>query len=113
MTQALDCPGCNKRITIDDSIAENENIQLRSQVEQLKKDSLAIPRHMPSYQCPDGKCGIIHPNPKYEKRPKGKCSNCDQFSLEKEGTCPWCKERDSIEEVDKDDIEDLGIKLPG
>ena len=36
----------------------------------------------------------------------------DQFSLEKEGTCPWCKETDSIEEIDKEDLENLGIRLP-
>jgi len=45
-------------------------------------------------------------------RPKGKCSNCDQFSPTKEGKCSWCQEKDSIEEIDKDDLENLGIRLP-
>ena len=112
MTQAVACPNCSQQIGIDDSVAERENIELRNQVNQLTKESLAIPRHMPNYHCPDGNCDITHPNPKYEKRPKGKCSNCEQFSSEKSGICPWCK-KNEIEEIDKDDLEDLGIKLPG
>ena len=36
----------------------------------------------------------------------------DQFNPRKEGKCSWCNEKDSIEEIDKDDLENLGIRLP-
>ena len=109
MTQAINCPGCSKQIVLDDSRAENENIQLRSQVEQLKKTQ--IPLHIPNYQCKGGTCGQNHENPRYNSRPKGKCNNCDQFSIESTGKCTWC-DKNEIEEIDKDELEDLGIRLP-
>lgn len=111
MTQAVDCPSCKQQIAIDDSPQQIELNKLRTENEELKKQP-KMPSYIPSYQCLDGNCGQIHKNPRYTRRPKGKCSNCDQFSLEKEGKCPWCKEEDSIEEVDKDELEDLGIRLP-
>jgi len=111
MTQAVACPGCNQQIAIDDSPQQNELNQARVELEELKK----IPKvqsFIPNYQCKDGTCGQVHENPHYTNRPKGKCTNCDQFSPIKEGKCSWCKEEDSIEEIDKDDLENLGIRLP-
>lgn len=111
MTQAIDCPSCKQQITIDDSPQQIELNQLLNEVKELKN----VPKmqsFIPSFQCTEGNCREIHKNPRYSRRPKGKCRNCDQFSLEKEGTCPWCKETDSIEEIDKDELTDLGIRLP-
>jgi len=70
-----------------------------------------MPYFIPKYQCKDGTCGQNHGKPRYTKRPKGKCRNCDQFSANKEGRCSWC-DQDEIEEIDKDELEDLDIKLP-
>ena len=112
MTQAVNCPSCSRRIEINDSPQTQENIQLRQQIEQLQK----IPKmqsFIPNFQCKDGTCGQVHENPLYTTRPKGKCRDCDQFSPLKEGTCSWCLEKDSIEEVDKDEIVDRGIRMPG
>ncbi len=111
MTQAISCPGCNQQIAIDDSPQQNQLNQLQNELEQQKKQPKLL-NFIPDYQCEDGNCGQIHENSRYANRPKGKCSNCDQFSPEKEGKCTWCKEKDSIEEIDKDDLEDLGIRLP-
>jgi len=111
MTQAVSCPGCNQQIAIDDSSQQIEANQLRIELEEAKKYP-KMQNFIPNYQCKDGTCGQIHQNPRYTSRPKGKCSNCDQFSSTKEGTCSWCKEKDSIEEIDKDDLENLGIRLP-
>ncbi len=111
MTQAVSCPGCNQQIAIDDSPQQIEANQLRIELEEAKKQP-KIQSFIPNYQCKDGTCGQIHQNPRYTSRPKGKCSNCDQFSSTKEGTCSWCKQEDSIEEIDKDDLENLGIRLP-
>ena len=112
MTRSVDCPGCHQQIGLADPPEAQENIMLRQQIEQLKKIP-KMPSHIPNYQCEDGTCSKIHENPFYTKRPKGKCSNCDQYSFKKEGTCPWCRENDSIEEVDKDEIVDRGIRMPG
>lgn len=110
MTQAVNCPGCTKTIYLDDSPQVQENNVLRQQIEQLKKEP-KMPSYIPTYQCKDGTCGQNHTNPRYTTRPKGKCRNCDQFSALKEGKCSWCKQ-DEIEEIDKDELTDLGIELP-
>ena len=111
MTQAVTCPGCQQQIAIDDSPQQNELNQIHSKMEELEKEP-KMPSYIPNFKCADGNCGQIHPSSRYTRRPKGKCSNCDQFSSVKEGTCPWCKEEDSLEEIDKDDLENLGIRLP-
>ena len=65
-----------------------------------------------NYECPDGNCDVgIHRNEEYSRSVKGKCDNCDQFTKNKDGTCPWCKGTD-IEEVDPEYLVDLGIRLP-
>jgi len=111
LTQAVTCPGCNQQIAIDDSPQQNELNQVRAELEESKKYP-KMQTFIPNYQCKDGTCGQLHENPRYTTRPKGKCSNCDQFSPRKEGKCSWCNEKDSIEEIDKDDLENLGIRLP-
>ena len=111
MTRAVTCPGCSQQIGITDPPEVQENNHLKQEMEELKK----IPKlqsFIPNYKCKDGTCGQIHENPRYTNRPKGKCNNCDQFSSIKEGKCSWCKEEDSIDEIDKDDLENLGIRLP-
>ncbi len=110
MTQAVNCPGCSKQITIDDSPQVQENISLHQQIEQLQKEP-KMQAFVPSYQCKDGTCGQNHTNPRYTKRPKGKCHNCDQISANKEGKCTWYKQKE-IEEIDKDELENLSIELP-
>ena len=66
----------------------------------------------PNYECPDGNCpDLVHPNKNYRRKPKGKCNNCDQFTKNKDGKCPWCKGTD-IEELDPEDLEELGISNP-
>jgi len=111
MTRAVTCPGCNQQIGLADPPEAQENIELRQQIEQLENEPKA-PSFIPGLRCTDGNCEQIHENPRYTTRPKGKCSNCDQFSANKEGKCSWCNEKDSIEEIDKDDLENLGIRLP-
>jgi len=110
MTRAVTCPGCNQQIGLADPPEAQENIELRQQIEELKKEP-KMPSFIPNYQCKNGTCGQNHTNPRYTNRPKGKCRNCDQFSANKEGRCSWC-DQDEIEEIDKDELEDLDIKLP-
>ena len=110
MTRAVTCPSCSQQIGLTDPPEIQENIELRQQIEELKKIP-KMPSFIPKYQCKDGTCGQNHANPRYTNRPKGKCRNCDQFSANKEGRCSWC-DQNEIEEIDKDELEDLDIKLP-
>ena len=67
----------------------------------------------PNYECPNGDCDIgVHKNTNYKKMVKGKCSNCDQFTKHNKGVCPWCKKNDTIEEIDQEELQDLGIVKP-
>ena len=111
MTQAITCPGCQQQIAIDDSLQQNQLNQLQTQIQQLENEPKA-PSFIPGLRCTDGNCEQIHENPRYTTRPKGKCNNCDQFSPTKEGKCSWCKEKDSIEEIDKDELKDFGVRMP-
>jgi len=110
MTRAVNCPGCNQQIGLADPPEVQENVMLRQQIEELQKES-KMPPFIPNYQCKDGNCGQIHKSSRYSKLPKGKCSNCQQFALRNEGTCPWCKQNE-LEEIDAEELEDLGIRLP-
>ena len=40
-----------------------------------------------------------------------KCTNCDQFTKNDKGTCPWCKSTE-IEELDPETLDELGIDTP-
>ena len=111
MTQAVTCPGCQQQIAIDDSPQQNQLNQALTELEQQKKIP-KMPSTMPRYLCEDGNCDTIHPNSRYTKRPKGKCNNCDQLNPHKEGKCLWCNQ-DEVESIDSDDLEDMGIRLPG
>lgn len=83
----------------------------------IEKPVEVAPEYMPAFRCKNGNCDIgIHRNQNYKKRPKGKCKNCNQFSGHKDGDCPWCKDEDGkrgeIEELDEDELDDLGIPNP-
>jgi len=110
LTQAVNCPGCNQQIAIDDSPEQTQLNQLQTEIEQLQKEP-KMQSFVPAFRCKDGTCNQIHSNPRFTKLPRGKCRNCEQFSGSKEGKCSWCKENE-IEEIDKDELTDLGIELP-
>ena len=110
MTQAVNCPGCHQQIAIDDSSQQIQLNQIQTELEQLQKEP-KMPSFIPKYQCKNGTCGQNHTNPRYSNLPKGKCRNCDQFSARRDGKCSWC-DQDEIEQIDKDELEDLGVKLP-
>ena len=123
-----DCPHCKDKIEIDiDKLEikapkplENSSAAGTSTVLEQKpvekpveiKTETVIEDFKPNYECPDGNCDVgIHKNKNYKQKPKGKCNNCDQFTKNKDGKCPWCKGTD-IEEVDPEDLEELGISNP-
>ncbi len=109
MTQIVNCPGCSKQITFDDSPQVQENLELQGQLEQLQKEP-KLSQFIPGFRCKDGTCDQVHANSRFTRLPKGKCQNCSQFSGSKGGKCAWCKQNE-IEEVDEEELEDLGIKL--
>lgn len=124
------CPNCKEKVAIDidklevktPNTLENASTEGQTQLleqkppEVIEKDVVktVIEDFKPGYECPDGNCdqGGIHKNKNYSKKVKGKCSNCDQFARNDKGTCPWCEKNDTIEEMDSEELEELGIRNP-
>jgi len=121
-----DCPNCKEKVVIDiDKLEvktpkplENANTESQVQILEKKPESeikieTVIEDFKPNYECPDDNCdlGGMHKNKNYKKKPKGKCTNCGQFTRHDKGTCPWCKGTE-LEEVDADELEELGITDP-
>jgi len=124
-----DCPNCKEKVTIDiDKIKmttpkELENVSTETKQVLLEKPAekpepeikieTVIEDFKPNYECPDGNCEIgVHKNKNYSKRVKGKCTNCDQFTKQDKGKCPWCKKTDTIESIEQEELEELGIEMP-
>ena len=123
-----DCPNCKEKVSIDiDKLeikapkelqnASTETTQVL--IEKPKEPEIKIETKTviedfkPNYECPNGDCDVgVHKNTNYKKMVKGKCSNCDQFTKHNKGVCPWCKKNDTIEEIDVEELEDLGIIKP-
>ncbi len=123
-----DCPHCKKGITLDldkletiempkaadNPTIQNNTNQVLEKPEIIEKEVIktVIEDFKPNYECPDGNCDIgVHKNKNYKKKPKGKCTNCGQFTKHDKGTCPWCKGTE-LEELDEDELEELGITDP-
>ena len=125
-----DCPNCKKPISFDVDkldpksvkVPELENASVTGQkTQQIEKPPDIIEKEVtktviedfkPNYECPNGDCDVgVHKNKNFKKRPKGKCTNCEQFSKHESGTCPWCK-KDEIEAIDPEELDDLGIAKP-
>ena len=120
-----DCPHCKEKVSIDIDKLEvkqpkpldNASSQTQ-QTQQLEKEVIEkevikevtkLPKTQPNYKCKDGRCGNVHPNPDYTMAPTKKCENCGQFG---EGDlCLFCG-RNEFEEIDIEELEDLGIKTP-
>jgi len=81
-------------------------------VKQAEKTKVEFvpPNYLPKYKCKNGNCGTAHENPNYSQAVNGQCPNCKQFSPLSNGKCYWCN--DNVEELDKEELEDLGIPLP-
>jgi len=78
----------------------------------ITKIKEVIPEYQPGYKCKGKECGEIHKNKNYTRLVKGKCSNCDQFSKDSSGECSWCRKRGVIEEISKEDLEEMDIPMP-
>jgi len=123
-----DCPNCKEKVSIDIDKLEvktpktlgNASAEGQQQVletkppkpEVITETKTVIEDFKPNYECPNGDCDIgVHKNKNYKKKPKGKCTNCDQFTKHAKGTCPWCKGTE-LEEMDDETLEELGIIDP-
>jgi len=127
----FDCPGCKKDLTLDTetldvskfqenqvknaTVSPTQQVVLEKPEEKPKpevKVETVIEDFKPNYECPNGNCDIgVHKNKNFKKRPKGKCTNCNQFTKHDKGTCPWCKSTD-IEALDPEELDELGIDTP-
>lgn len=125
-----DCPHCKKSLAFDvDKLDIKQEAPLSvpnasatgqqtQQIEKPKEEPPKLKRETviedfkPNYECPNGDCDVgVHKNKNFTKRPKGKCTNCDQFTKHDSGTCPWCK-KDEIEPIDSEELDELGIAKP-
>lgn len=131
LTGDTECPGCKKTHKVEfdlDKLDVKQPSKLENMdaggssvtVQQVKpiepekiiETKTVIEDFKPNYECPDGNCDVgVHKNKNYSKRVKGKCTNCDQFTKNDNGVCPWCN-KDEIEEIDEDTLTDLGISMP-
>jgi len=129
LIEDITCPGCKKEFTKEtdlDKLQKADPVQstnvsttgsttiLETKPEVIEKEVIktVIEDFKPNYECPDGDCDIgIHKNKNYKKKPKGKCTNCGQFTKQEKGTCPWCKSND-LEQLEEGELEDLGITDP-
>ena len=121
----LDCPHCQKEITIDadkmkvtngpkEAEAKQQAQILEKpepEIKEVIKEVVKIPSTIPAYKCKDGNCGKMHPNPNYTKKIVGKCSNCGQFTGDLNSECPFCN-KNEYEEIEEDELNDLGIPEP-
>ena len=91
---------------------ESAPITPPNQIKQDEKTKVEYvpPNYLPKYKCKNGNCGTAHENPNYTQTAKGVCPNCKQFSPLIKGKCYWCN--DDVEELDQEELEDLGIPLP-
>jgi len=93
----MDGEDLNNRI--DKRIHEHQQI-LEPEIKEVS------PSYIPRYHCKDGNCGKSHPNENFKDYPKGKCTNCDQFSGTINKRCTWCG-NDEYDELSKDDLDDV------
>ena len=122
------CPGCKNEFESEHELESFEPIRNKGKIENIidnskieKKEPEIIEKEVtktviedfkPNYECPNGNCDVgVHKNKNFKKRPKGKCTNCEQFSKHDSGTCPWCK-KDEIEPIDSEELDELGIAKP-
>ena len=121
------CPNCKKDHAVEFDIDNLDikkvevpqvrvnSVQSAQVTEQIEKpvgkvkEVLKIPSYIPKYKCKN--CDSNHKNKAYTNMPKARCANCGQFSPDGVGSCPWC-DNDEFEELDKDDLKELGIPEP-
>lgn len=84
--------------------------ELKPIEKEIIKEVKVVPSWMPNYICKGPNCNTKK-NPAYTSAPKGKCSNCGQFTKEAFGTCIWCQSKE-IEQLDEDELNNLGIPTP-
>lgn len=123
-----DCPNCKKPLAFDvdklevkqqqpttvpnASVTGQQTQQIEKPPEMKEVPKTVIEDFKPNYECPNGDCDVgVHKNKNFKKRPKGKCTNCDQFAKHESGTCPWCK-KDEIQPIDSEELDELGIAKP-
>ena len=124
------CPHCKKDIQYVSDKMNFDKLEITKQVEltpQQKQNQILekpeekevikeviktqTPAHIPSFKCKDGNCGLMHKNPNYTKKIKGKCANCGQFTSNTDSECPFCNQKE-YDELEEDELKDLGIPEP-
>lgn len=122
------CPGCNKEhpvsfdidklevtkpVIAPTSILNHATTQLTQQLDapivEQPKVIVKIPKNIPKYKCKN--CDKNHENKDYSERSKFKCEKCGQFSSDGK-SCLFCNNTEDFEELDDDELDDMGIPRP-
>jgi len=123
-----DCPGCKQPLGINTDTMKIKQTtkqiehpeattgnQTTVQVEKPEPEKIEIiktvaPSDQPFFKCKN--CNDSHENPNYSEKPNKKCKNCDSLNGDK--TCKNCgnHDPDNFEELDNDELKDLGIPDP-
>ncbi len=138
--ESISCPGCKAKIELErkkpvhriveksDSLATSELDAIVERVaaklkpkepEKIEKPKEKVIVKLPSWQpkefCANGQCGDPHKNPDYKQRVKKKCTNCGAWAPAKAAKCATCTKQDiddPWEELDEDELNEMGIPMP-
>lgn len=130
LSGATTCPNCKKDHKVEydldklnDNIKPSEisNVQASNQqtIQEIKPEIKEVeviktvaPSDAPYFTCTGNNCNELHKNTNYTRKPNKKCKNCDKLNSAKQ--CTNCKNSDpeEFEELDDDELKDLGIPLP-
>jgi len=131
ITGDTECPGCKKthKATFDiDKLTTPEsptleNVQVTGQAtqqmekpkepEKIIETKTISPSDKPFFVCANGNCGEgVHRNDNYSKKPNKKCKNCNSLNGEKKCTNCGNKDTEEFDELEDDELTELGIPLP-
>ncbi len=80
--------------------------------EQKNKPEVALQSFIPGFRCTETGCIQIHPNPNYKNRVTAYCSRCGQFAKNNIGPCPWCRYLNTLQLVNENWLDQIGIPKP-
>lgn len=84
-------------------------------LKNINPDTLSkvvLQSHIPGFRCPEQDCNEVHPNPNYKNRVIARCSRCGQFAKNNLGPCPWCRYLNTLQTVNENWLDQIGIPKP-
>lgn len=95
------CPHCKGQIEMKLNNMNPEN-----------ESKVVLQSHIPGFRCSELECKEVHPNPNYKNRITARCSRCGQFAKNNIGPCPWCNYLNTLQLVNEDWLDRIGVPKP-